>query len=188
MSFAFSITNELTKKQEQTLRTVEKICFAFHHRDKKLPRKWENVKRVPRTWGDIKRLTGLSAGVLSKHLRTLISQDVVEVEKKLDEEGHLSTFYTYTGKSFTIEGKIGQTEIQRLPTKTREGTRIGTAYTFVPKKGSKQPSVLEAGRVYFDEEGVRRVEWGFSKRLRKEKVGKAREKRYFLKNKRLPAS
>jgi hypothetical protein len=184
------------------LATIKKIVNAFYDKDKGAH------MCFPRTWGNIKRLTGLSAGVLSKHMRTLINQDVVKVEKKLGEDGKLKTFYTYTRKAFTIEGKIGQTEVGKVPVETGEGTI--EVYTFVPKEGSKQPSTVPAARVHFDRSVVKDVEWGYSRRGRKRKLRKdeisehykveedrietvkpkskstLRETRYFVKDKRVP--
>jgi hypothetical protein len=53
--------------------------------------------------------------------------------------------------------------VQPVKIKTERGMKTAY-YTFVPKKDSKQPSVLEVGRVYFDKDGVKGVEWKVSKK------------------------
>lgn len=68
-SFVYGYTNQLNKKQEQTMATVEKICLSFSDKSKK------NV--VWRTWGEIRNLSGLSSGVLTKYLsKQLIPQEL----------------------------------------------------------------------------------------------------------------
>lgn len=147
MSFAYGWKGELTKKQEETVEKVRRICFSFYDKSKK--------GHVPRQWNELVSIPNVSRGFLSKYLRELISQGVVNVERKLDEKGRLATFYTYTGESYQIEGK------------------------------KPEPPVLDAARIYYDKKGIQAVTWGYSKLgkpAKKEELNpKApRRRRYFI--------
>jgi hypothetical protein len=147
LSFAWGYTGELTKKQEQTLENVKKMCRSFYDKTKKM--------NVPRKWNELVSCADVSRGFLSKHLRELVKQGIIEVETKLDSEGRLTTFYSYTGKSYHIEGK------------------------------KPEPSVLEAARIFYDKQGIQAVIPGYSKRGKPRKKYKLnpeapRARRYFV--------
>jgi predicted ArsR family transcriptional regulator len=147
LSFKIGYEGELTKKQEETVAGIRRICFSFYDKSKKA--------HVPRKWDELVSIPNVSRGFLSKHLRELISQGVVNVERKLDEEGRLATFYTYTGASYQIKGK------------------------------KPEPPVLDAARIYYDKKGIQAVTWGYSKLGRSAKKDllnpKApRRRRYFI--------
>jgi DNA-binding MarR family transcriptional regulator len=156
LSFSFGITKVgyLTKKQEKTLEEIEKMCHLFYEEDKS-----GRYGLTQRTWGELLSLSHVSKGFLSKHLRELISQGVVEKKVNMEPDGKVNIFYTYTEKSFEIHGK------------------------------APDPSVLDGARVYYDKNKIAEVEWGlFKKRKRltsisprqqKKNVGKDRE-RYFI--------
>ena len=147
MSFGYGWKGELTKKQEQTIEKIRRICFSFYDKSKKA--------HVPRKWNELVSIPNLSRGFLSKYLRELISQGVVNVERKLDNEGRLATYYTYTGLSYQIEGK------------------------------KPEPPVLDAARIYYNKKGIQAVIPGYSKRGKPAKKDKLNPKaprrcRYFI--------
>lgn len=54
---------------------------------------------------EIKQLTGLSKGILSKHIRELVKQGVIKGEVRV-ANNKLTMFFTATGKPYVTEGKI----------------------------------------------------------------------------------
>jgi hypothetical protein len=154
LSFGITKVGYLTKKQEKTLEEIEKICYLFYDEHKS-----GQYGLTQRTWGELLSLSYVSKGFLSKHLRELISQGVVEKHAKVEFNGKVDIFYTYTEKSFEIHGK------------------------------APEPSVLDGARVYYDKNKIAAVQWGlFKKRKRltsisprqhKKNKGKDRE-RYFI--------
>jgi len=148
-SFASAYEGELTKKQEQMIETVRRICLAFSDKSKK--------EVVWRTWDEIVAYSGLSNGGVSKYLSKLISEGIIKMDRQKDEKGKFHNYYTYTGKSFFVEGKIGQTEIGEI----KQNGKI--AYAYVPKRGSKQPPSIPAARIYHDSKGITAVQPGHMK-------------------------
>ncbi|MGA2308746.1 MAG: hypothetical protein ABSG57_04250 [Candidatus Bathyarchaeia archaeon] len=89
---------KLTEKQQQALRTKEKIIRAFYD---------ENEKKH-RSWSELKSLTKLSSGALSKHLRELVSQGVVKRKIIINEKNSMREVYEYTEKFLVVRGKQPQ--------------------------------------------------------------------------------
>jgi len=92
----------LSKKQHQALETKDVIIRAFYDTQN---------ERTPRTWNALLEITGLSRGALSKHLKELVRQGVVEGYVKVYHD-RLTTFYEYTEKFFRLKGKIPPGEIR----------------------------------------------------------------------------
>ena len=175
-SFANSSEGKLTKKQEQTIETVRKICLAFSDKSKK--------EVVWRTWDEIVAYSGLSNGGVSKYFSKLISKGIIIMDRQRDKKGKFHNYYTYTGKSFFVQGKIGQTEIAEIK---KDGN---TMYAYVPKQGSKQPPSIPAARIYHNSGEITAVESGNIRRGRyktKEKYRFAKPRQtenwYFVKDK-----
>lgn len=121
--FGYIISGELTGKDKQRLQTIDDILRAFYN---------EKHEKIPRKWNDLMTITGLSNAVLSKHLRELIWQGVVEGKVKVKgPKAPMEIFYEYTRKSYLIKGRTPKLE---------EVTRI-----WLPKKGKKGEQKIEQG-------------------------------------------
>ena len=95
------VEGKLTKKQKQSLESIEDIMRSFYN---------NKNKKTQRTWNDLKRVTMLSSGALSKHLKELVRQGVVKGIVRV-HENRLTIFFEYTEKVFRIKGKILPEEI-----------------------------------------------------------------------------
>ena len=172
--FTHHVRNILTKKQEQTLQTVEKICSSFLDKPSK--------SLVWRTQSEISKYSNLSKASVSNYLSELVRQGVVKGEIRVDETGRLTPYYIYTGKCYEIIGKIGENEIKE--TRKKDGTH---QYAFAPKEGSKQPSAIPTARIVYDDNGIS-AQWGVSKRGKPRRknemeLTKKTETRYFVPDK-----
>lgn len=119
-SYSIPEDGELTKKQKQTRETIKKIILAFSDKTKK--------EVVWRTWEEIVTYSGLSKGGVSKYFSMLISEGTIKMDRRKDNKGKYRNYYIYTGKPFSIVGKIGQMEVAEI---NKDGKKT---YTYVPKK------------------------------------------------------
>jgi DNA-binding Lrp family transcriptional regulator len=107
MLFTYGIKGKLTKKQEQALKTMKEISYAFYD---------EKDNKHQRTMKELKQITGLSSGVLSKHVRELVKQDVIRGTIKV-QNNRLTAFFEYNDRAAVkLEGK--------KPEKIKEAARI----------------------------------------------------------------
>lgn len=137
----FNIEGELTKKQRETIRIIEKILYAFYN---------EKQEKQERTWKDLLRITKLPKGTLHKYLVELVGQGVIKGEVKV-ENNRLTRFFKYTEKFVRIKGKA--------EVKVRE-------VTFIPKDERSREAYLGYKIIRKARIGTERA-WGRKKPRRK---------------------
>lgn len=97
VQFNVAAKGKLSKKQEQALKTKEKIVRAFYDKD--------GVYTQRRTWKELKRLSKLSSGAVSKHLKDLVKQEMVVGKVIIDEKGSMKTVFEYNpDKCLDVKG------------------------------------------------------------------------------------
>lgn len=94
------VKGELTTKQKQKLKTIEKIITAFYD---------EKYEKTSRMWGDLKKITKLSSGILSDYVKELVRQNVIKGYVRV-YENRLRMFFEYTDNPFVIEGRIPKSD------------------------------------------------------------------------------
>ena len=95
MRFLYEVTGKLTKKQEQKLETIAQIISGFYDR-------FENKQEL--TIKELKQETGLSSGVLSKHLQELVEKDIVKGTVKVHNNRLTMVFEHDDQTEYKIKG------------------------------------------------------------------------------------
>lgn len=103
LRFTYEVRGALTKKQKQKLDTISEVVAGFYD---------EFDTKQPRTIKELKQVTGLSSGVLSKHMQELVEKGIVKGTVEVREFGTVETknkrltmVFEYDGQTeYFIEG------------------------------------------------------------------------------------
>lgn len=136
MAFLFKHSGTLTKKQLQKIKTMGTIVESLYD---------EQANCIWRTVLEITRATGLSRGVLSRHIRELVKQGVIKGEVRVAGD-RLTMFFAATGKPYVTEGKIEDIDADVIYTNPDYPSIIYERATMKKLKGGKRKRFVRGRR------------------------------------------